>query len=60
MHSATSGQRGSVCIGLEDHLPHEMTTDDGGHYSYTDYNRPTQFDAPEAVLQAASSTAGSN
>jgi hypothetical protein len=60
MHSSTSGQRGSVCIGLKDHLPYEMTTDDGGHYSYADYNRPLQFDAPEAVLQAASSTDGSN
>ncbi|SPF48934.1 hypothetical protein SBA1_90070 [Candidatus Sulfotelmatobacter kueseliae] len=60
MHSATSGQRGSVCIGLEDHLPYEMTTDDVGHYSYTDYNQPLQFDAPEAVLQAASSSDGSN
>jgi len=55
MHSRNSGQRGTVCIGLEDHLPYEMTTDDGGHYSYADYNRPLQFDAPEAVLQAASS-----
>jgi hypothetical protein len=60
MLSRNSGQRGSVCIGLEDHLPYEMTTDDGGHYSYTDYNRPTKFDAPEAVLQAASSPGGSN
>lgn len=60
MHSRNSGQRGSVCIGLEDHLPYEMTNDDGGHYSYTDYNRPLQFDAPAAVLQAASSTGGSN
>jgi len=33
MHSSTSGQRGSVCIGLEDHLPHEMITDNIGHYS---------------------------
>jgi len=60
MHSANSGQRGSVCIGLEDHLPYEMITDNGGHYSYTDYNRPLQFDAPDAILQAASSTGGSN
>jgi len=60
MHSSTSGVRGSVCMGLEDHLPYEMITDDTGHYSYTDYNRPIQFDAPEAVLQAASSTSGSN
>jgi len=60
MHSATSGQRGSVCVGLEDHLPYEMTTDDVGHYSYADYNRPLPFDAPDAVLQSASATDGSN
>lgn len=60
MHSSNSGQRGSVCMGLEDHLPYEMTTDNGGHYSYTDYNRPMQFDGPEAVLQPVSSTGGSN
>ena len=60
MHSSTSGQKGSVCIGLEDHLPYEMTTDNGDHYSYTDYNRPIQFEAPEGVLQTASSTDGSN
>lgn len=54
MHSRNSGQRGTVCVGLEDHLPYEMTTDDGGHYSYTDYNRPLQFDAPESLLQSSS------
>jgi len=37
-----------------------MITDNVGHYSYTDYNQPLQFDAPEAVLQAASSSDGSN
>jgi len=55
MHSKNSGVRGTVCIGLEDHLPYEMTTDDGGHYSYTDYNRSLQFDGPDGVQQAASS-----
>lgn len=60
MKSATSGQKGSVCIGLEDHLPYEMTTDNGGRYTYSDFNRPIQFDAPETVLQTVSSTDGSN
>ena len=60
MKSSTSGQEGSVCVGLEDHLPYEMTTEGGGNYSYSDYNRPIQFDVPEAVLQTASSTGGSN
>lgn len=60
MHSSTSGQRGTVCIGLDDHLPYEMTTDDGGRYSYSDFNRPLQFDAPESILQTVSATDGSN
>jgi hypothetical protein len=59
-HSRNSGQRGTVCIGLGDHLPYEMTIDNSGRYSYTDYNRPLELDAPEAVLEAASSTDGSN
>ncbi len=59
MKSSTSGEKGSVCVGLEDHLPYEMIVE-GAQYSYSDYNRPIQFDAPESVLQAASSTAGSN
>jgi hypothetical protein len=58
MKSSTSGEKGSVCVGLEDHLPYEMIVE-GAQYSYSDYNRPIQFDAPESVLQAASST-GSN
>lgn len=56
MKSSTSGVHGTVCIGLEDHLPYEMTTDSGGHYSYTDYNRPIEFEAPEAILQQVSAT----
>jgi hypothetical protein len=60
MRSAVSAQQGSMCIGLDDHLPYEMTTENGGRYSYSDYNRPIQFEAPAAVLQTASSTAGSN
>jgi hypothetical protein len=60
VRSAVSAQKGSVCIGVDDHLPYEMTTEYGGHYSYSDYNRPIQFEAPEAALQPASSTDGSN
>jgi hypothetical protein len=56
MKSSTSGVKGTVCIGLEDHLPYEMTMDGGGHYSYSDYNQPIEFQAPEAILQPASST----
>jgi len=60
MHSATSGQRGSVCIGVDDHLPYEMITDNGGRYSYTDYNRPMQFEVPDGLLLPANSSNGSN
>lgn len=60
MHSASSAQRGSVCIGVEDHLPYEMITDNVGHYSYTDYNQPLQIDVPETVPQTASAAGGSN
>ena len=49
-----------MCIGLDDHLPYEMTMQNGGHYTYSDYNRPIQFEAPETVLQTASSNDGSN
>ncbi len=56
MKSSTSGVHGTVCIGLEDHLPYEMTTDSGAHYSYSDYNQPIQFEAPESILQQASSS----
>jgi hypothetical protein len=60
VRSALAAQDGSLCIGLDDHLPYEMTMKDGGHYSYSDYNRPIQFEVPEAVLQPASSTNESN
>lgn len=54
MHSANSGQKGTMCIGLDDHLPYEMTVEDAGRYTYTDYNRPLQIEAPQEVLQSAS------
>ncbi|MGP0018386.1 MAG: hypothetical protein ACLPHP_07450 [Candidatus Sulfotelmatobacter sp.] len=60
VRTAVLAQDGSMCIGLDDHLPYEMTMKNGGHYSYSDYNRPIQFEVPAAVLQPASSTAGSN
>lgn len=60
IRTAVLAQDGSMCIGVDDHLPYEMTTKNGGHYTYSDYNQPIQFEAPEAVLQPASSTGGSN
>ena len=58
MRSAVNAEQGSVCIGVDDHLPYEMTMEGGGRYSYSDYNHPIHFEAPDAVLQAASN--GSN
>jgi len=61
IRTAVSAQDGTMCIGVDDHLPYELTMKNGGgHYSYSDYNRPIQFDAPAAVLQSASATSGSN
>lgn len=56
--SVAGTQPGSVCIGVDDHLPYQMTMESGGQYTYSDYNRPIQFEAPDAILQTASSTTG--
>lgn len=58
--TALSAQQGSLCIGLDDHLPYEMTDESGGHFTYSDYNHPISIDVPEGVVQPASSTEGSN
>lgn len=60
MRSALNGQHSTVCIGVDDHLPYEMTMEGGGRYSYSDYNHPIHFDVPDAILQTASATGGSN
>jgi len=59
IRTALSAQAGSICLGVDDHLPYEMT-DGSGHYTFSDYNQAIQFDAPEAVLQTASAVGGSN
>lgn len=59
MRTAVSTQVGSVCLGVDDHLPYEMTMG-GGHFSYSDYNRPIQFDVPSGMLQQVSATETSN
>lgn len=59
MRTAVTSQKGSICIGVDDHLPYEMTLADG-HYSYSDYNQPIQIDVPEAALQPASATSETN
>jgi len=51
----------TVCLGLEDHLPYEMTVDWAHSRSvFSDYNAPIQLDVPEAAVQPASSNSGSN
>jgi hypothetical protein len=60
IRTAISTRKGTICIGVDDHLPYELMTESGGHYSYSDYNRPVEFDVPDAVLQPASATNGAN
>jgi len=51
----------TVCIGLEDRLPYEVTVDyDHSRSTFSDYNTPIKFDLPEAALQPASASSGSN
>lgn len=51
----------TLCLGVDDHLPYEMTVDwENSRASFSDYNKPIQFEIPEAVVQATSTSAGSN
>jgi hypothetical protein len=58
MKGGTSGlEHDTICIGLKDHLPYEITVDwDRSRTSISDYNTPIQFDLPEAALQTTSAT----
>lgn len=50
----------TLCLGLDDHLPYEMTVDyEHSRTTFSDYNSPFQIELPPAALQAASAT-GSN
>ncbi len=62
MKGAPSGlEHDTVCLGLKDYLPYEMTVDWAHSRSiFSDYNSPFQFDVPEAAVQPASTPAGSN
>jgi hypothetical protein len=45
----------TLCLGLEDHLPYEMTVDwDRSGTSFSDYNKPIEFDLPAEVVRATS------
>jgi hypothetical protein len=51
----------TICIGLDDHLPYEVATEGGlTHSSFSDYNQPIEFDAPEAAVKPANATSGTN
>jgi hypothetical protein len=53
----TGLEHDTVCLGLEDHLPYELTVDwENSTSTFSGYNAPVQFDVPEAALQQASST----
>jgi|SRR3974390_137271 len=51
----------TVCIGLDDRLPYELTVDwQASRTSFSDYNAPISFDLPEAAVQPASATSSTN
>ena len=62
MKGGTSGlEHDTVCLGVDDHLPYEMTVDwAASRSSFSDYNAAISFDVPEAALQPASANTGSN
>jgi hypothetical protein len=50
-----------VCLGLDDHLPYEMTGDwQHSRTTYSDYNAAFQLELPATALQTASATTTSN
>jgi hypothetical protein len=62
MKGGTTGlEHDKICIGLDDHLPYEMSVDwQNSRTLISDYNSAIQFDVPEAVVQPASATSESN
>src|SRR5258708_10420355 len=51
----------TVCLGLDDHLPYEMTVDwEHSRSTFSDYNSSLQMDLPQAALQPTSASTGSN
>jgi hypothetical protein len=62
MKGGNSGlEHDTVCLGVDDQLPYEMTVDwEHARSVFSDYNTPLQIDLPEAVLQPASAATGSN
>lgn len=56
IRGGTSGlEHDTVCLGLEDRLPYEVTVDWAhSRSSFSDYNAPIQMDVPEVSVQPAS------
>jgi hypothetical protein len=51
----------TVCLGLDDHLPYEVTVDwEAARTTFSDYNTPIQFDLPEAAVRPTSATGPAN
>jgi hypothetical protein len=47
----------TVCLGLDDHLPYELTVDyQHSRTTFSDYNSGFQLDMPAATVQSASAT----
>jgi hypothetical protein len=47
----------TVCLGLDDHLPYEMTVDwEHSRSVFSDYNSTLQFDVPAAAVQPTSTS----
>ena len=50
-------EHSTVCLGLNDHLPYEMTVDwEHSRSTFSDYNTTLQIDVPEPAVQPASSS----
>ena len=51
----------TVCIGLADSLPYEMTVDwEGSRSTFSDYNKTLQFDLPEGAVETVSNGGTTN
>ena len=54
---STGLEHDTVCLGLDDHLPYELTVDwENSRSTFSRYNAPIPFDLPEAAVQPASAT----
>jgi hypothetical protein len=57
----SSLEHDTICIGLKDYLPYEMTVDwEHSHSYYSDYNTAISFDVPDTSPQPASSSETTN